>query len=204
MPRPIVVDDMKLSRTLLAPARGATCRLDVCGGGCCGGGIWVDILHVQAILAAESDIAPLLGPERRDPDGWFSDETMDHADFASGVGTATRVLPRPDGSGRHGCTFLMPDNCCALQRASEIRGMAWPGLKPIDCATFPILRSEGHVVWDRQTARAIPGPADCQPPRDADAGGQPMFEVFATEAQLAIGARGVERLRALVAARRSP
>ncbi len=197
MPRAIVVDELRLSRSLTEPARGAVCRLEICGGGCCGGGIWVDVLQVQRILAHGDAIAALLAAERRDPDAWFSDEVMDHRDFPSGVGTATAVGPRPDGSGREGCVFLLADNCCALQRVSEAQGMAWPGLKPFDCATFPILRSEGAVLWDRRTAEAIPGDADCKRPASGD--GPPLISVFVAEAELAIGRRGIERLQALLA-----
>ena len=173
--------------------------MDICGGGCCGGGIWVDVLQVQRILAHTDAIAALLAPERRDPDDWFSDEVMDHADFPSGVGTATAVGPRPDGSGRQGCMFLLDDNCCALQRVSEANDLGWPGLKPVDCATFPILRYEGAVIWDRRTAEAIPGEADCK--RPASELGPPLFQVFVAEAELAIGKRGVARLQALLDAR---
>ena len=133
MPRPIVIDGQVLSRSLVEPSRGAVCRLDICGGGCCGGGIWVDVLQVQRILAHTDAIAALLAPERRDPDDWFSDEVMDHADFPSGVGTATAVGPRPDGSGRQGCTFLLDDNCCALQRVSEANDLGYECLLLEDC-----------------------------------------------------------------------
>lgn len=195
MPRPIVVDGLRLSRSLTEPSRGAVCRLEICGGGCCGGGIWLDVLHVQRILAHTDAIAALLAPARRDPDGWFSDEVMDHADFPSGVGTATAIGPRPDGSGRDGCVFLVADNCCALQRVSEAEGLGWPGLKPFDCATFPILRSEGAVLWDHRTAEAIPGEADCK--RPAAGRGPSLASVFVAEAQLALGGRGVERMAQL-------
>lgn len=191
---PLEFDGLRLNPNLLRPARAAPCQLDVCGGACCVGGIWLDVLQVQKILDAEALVAAWLPPERRDPDGWFSDEVVEHADFPSGVGTATAVLPRLDGSGRQACVFALADHRCALECAGMQAGMPWPGLKPFDCATYPVLRSEGELRRDTESARHG---ADCQGPRAAPgtrapAGPPqpPFFRVFRREVELAIGARG--------------
>jgi hypothetical protein len=193
MSSPVTVDGLVLSPTLLRPARGPVCRLEVCGGGCCVGGIWVDVLHIQRILGHASAIAAYLPSDRRDADSWFTDEVMAHSDFASGLGTPTATGLRPDGSGRQGCVFLCADNTCALQHVSVDLGLGWPGLKPRDCATFPLLVSEGRAAWDR-SVRHVAGEADCKPPTAP--AGQPFFSVFRAEAELALGARGVARLEA--------
>lgn len=191
MPRPQTDAGLWLSKTLLAPARGDVCRLEVCHGACCAGGIWVDVVAVQAILAAEPTIAPRLPAGRRDPDQWFSGESFEHSDFPSGIANATTVLPRPDGSQRPGCTFLEADNTCALEHASAALGLGWPGLKPFDCATFPLLRSEGTVGRDR-SVHHVEGQADCKPP--ASGAGPAFHQVFRREVELAIGRQGAERL----------
>lgn len=186
MSRLVPLGALRLSPTLTRPARPHTCRLEDCRGACCAGGIWVDVLAVQRILDHAAVVAPLLAPDRRDPDRWFTEEVMEHQDFPSGVGAATAVGPRPDGSGRLGCVLLLPDQRCALQLASEAAGLAWPGLKPFDCATFPVLRSEGVVGRDRSVF-GIPAVAACHPPRADSPDTAPFFEVWSAELRLAAG-----------------
>ena len=176
----------RLHPSLFRPARGTPCTVDDCGAACCVGGIWLDVGHVQKILDQADAVAQLLPPDRRDPDHWFSDEVVAHADFPSGLGTATQVGPRPDGSGRQGCVFVRADHLCALQLAGEQLGMAWPGLKPFDCATYPVLLSEGTLRWDLASARKHHG-VDCQQPHPDQ---PPFFRVFRREIELAIGREG--------------
>jgi len=161
-----------------------------CRAACCAGGIWLCVGHVQRVLDASVDVAAWLDADRRDPAGWFTDEVVAHPDFPSGLGTATGVLPRPDGSGRPGCVFVRADHRCALQCAGEALGLAWPGLKPFDCATYPVLRSEGSLRWDRSTGRKA---VDCQSgPAAADL--PPFYSVFRREIELAIGVDGYRRI----------
>lgn len=200
MPKPIRHKALTLSRTLMRPASNHACRLEICHGACCVGGIWTDVAQIQVILAHASDIAPLLASDRRDTDGWFTAEVMEHADFPSGIGSPTATGPRPDGSGRTGCVFLLVDNTCALQRTSDRLGLGWPGLKPWDCATFPVLRSEGRVAWDR-SVRQIPEPADCRPRTRQTSSTAPFYRTFRTEVELTIGSEGYARLEALAARR---
>lgn len=178
--------------SLWLPARGTPCELHQCGAACCVGGIWLDVGHVQRILDHADAVAAQLDADRRNPDGWFSDEVVAHPDFPSGVGTATSVSDRPGQPGRPGCVFVRADHKCALQVASEALQMPWPGLKPFDCATFPVLLSEGSLRWDRQSAARAHG-ADCQQPgpRAPPLPGQPpFFRVFRREIELAIGKEG--------------
>ena len=187
----------RLHPSLLLPARGTPCTLDQCGAACCVGGIWLDVLHVQTILDHSAQVAAILPEHRRDPDHWFTDEVVAHADFPSGVGTATQVGPRPDGSGRQGCVFVLADHRCALQVAGDQLALPWPGLKPFDCATYPVLLSEGALRWDQASAKRHHG-VDCQhPPALAD---RPLFfRVFRREVELAIGRAGYAALEAVAA-----
>ncbi len=196
---PMIFRGLTLNPNLLKPARGAPCQLDECGGACCVGGIWLDVLHVEKILDHSELIKPWLPTERQDSDGWFSDEVVEHADFASGVGTATAIGPRLDGSGRVACVFALADHSCALENASRQAGMPWPGLKPFDCATYPVLRSEGELRRDTESARRG---ADCQGPKGrkgeeaATTPDQPaFFQVFRREIELSIGAQGYALLQ---------
>ena len=179
------------------PCFGSTEQLAHCGAACCVGGIWLDALHAQRILAAEALIAPLLPADRQSPDSWFSDEVVEHSDFPSGVGTATAVLERPDGSGRQGCAFVLADHRCALQVAGMAAGLPWPGLKPFDCATYPVLRSEGELLWDRESAEAEHG-VDCQLGGTVASGeAAPFYAVFATEVAYAVGEAGLAAVQAV-------
>lgn len=195
----------RLDPSLLLPVHGGPCfgaaeQLQHCGAACCVGGIWLDALHAQRIVDCAPLVAALLPADRQDPLGWFSDEVVEHADFPSGVGTATAVLERLDGSGRQGCVFVLADHRCALQVAGMEHGLPWPGLKPFDCATFPVLLSEGELTWDLESAEAEHG-VDCQlggelKPDEAS----PFHTVFATEIVYAVGEAGLQTVRALAAA----
>ncbi len=171
----------KLDKSLWRTARGERCELHVCGGACCVNGIWVDLRHVQRVLDAAETVRPFMAPDYADnEDLWFGDETLETADFASGIGLPTAVGPRADGSGRQGCVFVRADHKCALQMASEAAGLPWPGLKPFDCATYPILRSDGAVQVDYESAKHHPG-ADCQQGGPTQ---RRMRDVFAEEIAL--------------------
>lgn len=148
-------------------------------------GIWVDLHHVQRILDSAAVVRPFMAAAyAADEDRWFGDETLETSDFPSGLGLPTAVGPRADGSGRQGCVFVRADHKCALQMASEAQGLPFPGLKPFDCATYPILRSDGVVQVDCESARHHPG-ADCQ---QGGATQRQMRDVFAEEIALCLPA----------------
>ncbi len=168
------------------------CRLDVCRGACCTGGIWVDLLHVQRILAESSTIQPWMAERYRQPvDKWFGDEEMEHDDFPSGVGIPTAVGPRDGDPQRQGCIFVRDDHLCSLQLASDALGLAWPGLKPFDCATFPVLRSEGELLIDHESLEPLAA-LGCL--ADEDIPARPWHSVFRAEVELAIGKEGYATL----------
>lgn len=192
MARKRYFDDVWLHPSLWLPARGVPCALSECGAACCVGGIWLDVGHVQRILDHADAVAAHMDDDRGNPDVWFTDEVLEHRDFPSGFGTATSVGDRPGQPGRPGCVFVRADHKCALQVASDALGLPWPGLKPFECATFPVLLSEGSLRWDRQSAARAHG-ADCQQPgpRSPPLPDQPPFyRVFRREIELAIGKAG--------------
>lgn len=190
------------SDNLLGLAHGERCLPEECQAACCPGGIWVDILHVQRILDAADQIRPYLAPEYSgDEDRWFSDDEMDHEDFPSGLAIATAIVPRPGNPQRTGCTFLRADHRCGLQVASEALDLGWPGLKPLDCALYPITRTAGTAHYDEETTAANPH-ADCQRPRPTPL--RPRYQVFRQEVELAIGAAGWQRLEERANERSNP
>lgn len=183
---------VSFSDNLFEPSHGERCRPDECKAACCPGGIWVDLLHVQRILDAADQIRPFLSEEYRgDEDAWFSDDEVEDPDFPSGIAIATAIVPRPGDPSRSGCIFLRADHLCGLQVASEALGLGWPGLKPYDCAVYPIATSDGVLQYDEETAAIHPG-ADCQRPRDTPV--RPRYQVFRHEIELAIGQKGWQEL----------
>ena len=179
----LVINDLTVDPSVLGLSRGTRCALSECKGGCCRNGIWVDAGHRDRIMARADDIAPNLPPVRRDPKDWFDDDRMEHPDFASGLGVPTAVFPDPEDSTLDTCVFRRPDWLCALQVTD-------PELKPFDCYTYPILRSEGELTLDQWSPDELDG-SDCQqactPPR-------PILEVFEEEFVRILGRAGYERL----------
>jgi hypothetical protein len=78
------------------------------------------------------------------------------------------------------------DHLCALQVTSERLGLGWPGLKPLDCALYPLTIEAGMVRYDEATTAANPH-ATCQRPQVGQVR-RPRSAVFASELDLAIGA----------------
>lgn len=183
--------DLRVHPNVLGLTRGPRCDLAVCRGACCTNGIWVDTGHVERIRAHSADVAALLPAERRDVETWFETELLACVDFPSGRGLSTSVVDDPEDPDRDTCVFLLPGSRhCALQVASGALGLGYPGLKPFDCATYPVLRSEGELMLDLWSPEELDG-ADCQQP------GPParVVDVFREELELAVGP---ERLALLV------
>jgi hypothetical protein len=188
----LTIDGVTVSSNLLAPSHGEHCVKGECQAACCVGGIWVDLLEVQHILDHAEALRPFLAPEyAANEDLWFEDEDFLHTDFPSGVALATRTVPRVANPQQDGCIFLRADHLCALHVASDALGLGWPGLKPFECATYPIRRSEGVIGYDEETTAANPH-ADCQRP----VAGPPRarLHVFRTEIELAIGQKAWQLL----------
>ncbi len=189
--QPLIADGLIVSDNLLELSHGEHCAAGACQAACCVGGIWVDLLEVQRILDHAEALRPYLAPQYAgNEDLWFEDEDFLHADFPSGVALATRTVPRAADATQDGCIFLRADHLCALHVASDALALGWPGLKPFECATYPIRQSEGVVGYDEETAAANPH-ADCQ-----RQGGEPRprFLVFKTEIELAIGQKAWQTL----------
>lgn len=181
-----------VSENLLRPGRGGRCQPGACKAACCVGGIWVDLLEVQRILDHAPALRPFLPPEHAaDEDRWFADRDHHHPDFPSGIALETAIVPRAADPQTPGCIFLRADSLCALHVASTELGLGWPGLKPFECATYPIRRAEGVVAYDEETTAAYPH-ADCQ--QGDGRVRAPRYRLFRTELELAIGRAGWRRL----------
>ncbi len=180
---PLVIDGLRIHPSILGPTRGGRCRIDTCRGLCCRNGIWLDAGLQARILSRASEVAAQLPSDRGDPSTWFEDEVMTHADFPSGRGVSTAVVIDPEDDAEDNCVFMRPDDRkCALQVVD-------PTLKPFDCATYPVLRSEGEVMMDSESPRE--SGHDCQRETDSP---ERVLHVFAPELRRALGDAGYARL----------
>ncbi len=191
--KPLIVAGLQINANMFGAARGPRCEPSQCRAACCANGIWLDEQLADRIRLHADTVAALLPPDRDDPDAWFeTDEEMLSDDFPSGRGIPTAVVDDPDDPDGHTCVFLRPgDRLCALHMANEPLGLAYPGLKPFDCATYPVLRSDGELLMDEESPDQLDG-ADCQ-----HATGGPrlrLIDVFRGEVTLCVGEDGWEAL----------
>lgn len=188
-----VAPSAKADPNLLAAATGRSCAPGECQAACCVGGIWVDLLHVQRILDHAEAIRPHMHPVYAvNEDLWFAEESYAHADFPSGIALETTTAPRVGKPGVDGCIFLDAEHLCALELASGKLGMAWPGLKPLECALYPLRLSEGVLSYDETTTAEHPE-STCQRP-DVSGEVQPRYVVFRRAVELTIGRAGWDAL----------
>jgi hypothetical protein len=188
--KPLTIQNLIIDESLFAPARGERCVLSECRAACCQNGAWIDEGHAMLIMKHKAKIAALLPEERRDANLWFDEEREDK-DFPSGIGLSCVSVEDPNDASRGACVFLLPNYYCALQVVSEEMKLPYPGLKPIDCALYPILRSGGRLMLDTWSPENLTG-ADCQ--RTAHGAPRPVFEVFADEVRLVLGEDGLVKI----------
>lgn len=189
-----MIAGLKVDPALLGPARGERCVAAECRSACCRNGIWMSREHADRIRAHAGDVAPLLPEDRRSSELWFDPDEGEDPDFPGGVAVGSATLDDPDDPDATVCAFLRPDRLCALQVASTALGLPGTGLKPRDCALYPVLVSQGEVVLDRWSPGELGG-ADCQ--RACAGAPPPVYQVFREELELALGREGWEELRRL-------
>ena len=184
------IKGLTMDESLFQTSRGERCVLSECRAACCQNGAWMDEGHAEKIMRYKAQIKALLPEDRHDHHQWFDEEREDH-DFPSGVGLSCVSVEDPNDASRGACVFLMTNYHCSLQTLSEELKLGYPGLKPIDCALYPILRSGGNLALDRWSPEALEG-ADCQREK---APARPIDEVFEVELRLALGDDGLIELK---------
>ncbi len=188
----MIINGFKIHPELLEEVHAERCVLSECLGACCTGGAWLDVEQLKIIVPQVAAIKPNLPDDRRDPNAWFSAPAADEA--APGGGTiGTNVVADLRRPGETCCVFLLPDRLCALQVTSQQLGLAYPGLKPLFCALYPLQIDEGEIIVDHETEQHFGG-ATC---RRAGATKQPLYRVFKEEMQLLLGAEGYRELEVM-------
>lgn len=187
----LTIRGIEIHASLLGRASGPRCDLSSCQASCCRNGVFMDSEHADRVMKYQRQIAALLPEERRDPLTWF-DAEIDDPDFPSGSAVGAVALPDRVDPARTSCVFLLDSRRCALQVLSGELGLGYPGLKPLDCALYPILLSRGALQFDRWSPAELEG-ADCQRPATGEA--PRVVEVFEGELRLALGDEGYQQLR---------
>ena len=185
----MIVNGYRIHPELLEEVRAERCVLSECQGACCTGGAWLDVEQLRAIVPQVAAIQANLPTERGDPDTWFSGPGLDE-DMPEGAALGTNVIDDPARPGETCCVFLRPDRLCALQLTSQQLELAYPGLKPLFCALYPLQIRAGEIVIDHETEQHFSG-ATC---RRACAAPQPLYRVFKEELQLLLGEEGYRQL----------
>ncbi len=185
----MIINGFKIHPELLEEVYAERCVLRECLGACCTGGAWLDVAQLKIIVPQVAAIKPNLPEDRHDVNAWFSAPAADEAAPGSGI-IGTNVVADPRRPGETCCVFLRPDRWCALQVTSQQLGLAYPGLKPLFCALYPLQIHEDEIVVDHETEQHFGG-ATC---RRAGPTKQPLYRVFKEEMQLLLGAEGYREL----------
>lgn len=188
----MIVNGFKIHPELLEEVYAERCVLHECLGACCTGGAWLNVEQLKIIVPQVDAIKPNLPDDRRDPNAWFSAPAADEAAPGGGI-IGTNVVADPRRPGETCCVFLRLDRLCALQVTSQQLGLAYPGLKPLFCALYPLQIHEDEIIVDHETEQHFGG-ATC---RRAGATKQPLYRVFKEEMQLLLGEEGYRELETL-------
>jgi len=156
-----------------------------CDGGCCEGGVWVDLNHRDVILAHADVIARhMTADQERDPSRWFEAETPDDPDFPSGKAAGTEASAS-------GCVFLNAERRCVLHLVDDAERLGVT-LKPFFCRIFPVTLTEGVLMLDDPISGQRP-----QCCSRTGGGTKTVFDVCQWELEVALGKEGLEELRML-------
>jgi len=188
----MIINGFRIHPELLEEVYAERCVLNECLGACCTGGAWLDVEQLKIIVPQVEAIKANLPDDRRDSNAWFSAPAADETAPGGGI-IGTNVVADTRRPGDTCCVFLRPDRLCALQVTSQQLGLAYPGLKPLFCALYPLQIHDDEIIIDHETERHFGG-ATC---RRACATMQPLYRVFKEEMQLLLGAEGYRELEAL-------
>ena len=194
VPAPILVGDTLVDASLLQLRPIRRCAIVQCQARCCGDGVWLDVVQAQRIREHAEMIAPFMPEERRNPDTWFA-EYYEDPHMPSGAYTGTTTVADPTHPNGETCVFLRPeDRYCAIQAACIADDRAAWELKPYYCCLFPLIDE-----WDGGQRRLLLDDdndlfergGSCS---EACSEAQPIVQVYAEEASLALGLDGYREL----------
>ena len=189
----MIINGFTIHPELLQIVQAERCVLRECLGACCTGGAWLDVEQLKIIAPHVEAIKANLPEERRDPNAWFSSPAADE-DSPEGAAIGTNVIDDTARPGETCCVFLRPDRLCALHVTSDQLGLAYPGLKPLFCALFPIQLHGNEIIIDHATAENFGGILCRRPGAQA----QPLYRLYQPELVLLLGEEGYRELEEAV------
>ncbi len=190
---PLIVNGIAVDRALLDTREIGRCDLAECQSHCCSGGVYISLAEAEDILAHAEVIQPFLPEGRRNPDTWFDGSREPDNDHPQGgVCTGTSVIEDKSHPAGQTCIFLRPDRLCALQYASIETGQHPWRFKPFYCALHPLVYEDKQLVLAEGSEIYAEG-GSCNRP----APGQPipLYVLFDSELELALGAEGYRELK---------
>ena len=179
------IGGLRVNENIFTTRFNAACSMMQCNAQCCKYGVWLDVDHRKKILEHTEIIQKHMdeGQERR-PEKWFAGDDVDDDDFASGKATST-------AEGDRGCTFLLADGKCVLQKAAVAEGMDRFALKPFYCWTYPITIEGGELMMDELEFGVR---SECCSP--VEKGALSIFDICKMELEFVLGEKGLKELLA--------
>ena len=190
----ITIGDTIVDGSLLQSRSIRRCAVSQCQARCCSDGVWLDIGQAERIRDHAGMIAPHMPPDRRDVAAWFA-EYYEDSHMPSGAYTGTTTVPDPTHPNGETCIFLRPeDRYCAIQVACVANGMSAWELKPYYCCLYPLVDDwdgpQRRLMLDDENPLFERGGGCAEPAPEA----QPIVQVYAEEASLALGLQGYREL----------
>jgi hypothetical protein len=189
----LMINGVAVDRGLLETRALGRCDLGECQSYCCSGGVYIWLAEAEDILAHAEMIQPFLPEDRRDPGRWFDGSREPDDDHPQGeMCTGTNVIEDQTHPAGQTCIFLRPDRLCALQYASIETGHHPWRFKPFYCALHPLVYEDKQLVLAEGSEIYAEG-GSCSRP----APGQPipLYVLFDSELELALGAEGYRELK---------
>jgi hypothetical protein len=140
--RPLVVAGFTISTDLFTKGFAFGQGPCACTSSCCSGGVYVDLLEHEKILAHQELIQNHMDETQvKLPAAWFEQEVVEDGDFPSGQCVGTTVV-----NGK--CAFLDGMGCCSLQSAASAEGLGRWALKPLYCILYPVEITNRVINFD--------------------------------------------------------
>jgi hypothetical protein len=178
------IPELRVGQGILYKKFSSACSMTACNASCCQGGVLVDIAERDMILKHENLVLRYMEPQQdHDPQAWFDDETVEDADYPSGIAVETQTM-------ENGCVFLDSAGLCVLQKAAMGEGMPKFTLKPFFCVAFPITIDKGVLETDEPDFTNRPHCCSV-----IESGNLSPLEVCAEELEFMLGHDGLSELR---------
>ncbi len=148
----VVSGRIKLDSSVYTAPFPKACDCTKCGSACCEAGAIITLEERDRILQVKDELIPLLEPDRRNPQNWFTPpDDEDFTRLGEEASPEKKAKFVGTGTGKDFCNFFNPEFGCALQELSVRKGGHKWGLKPESCILYPLYRDESGVIRPDET-----------------------------------------------------